>query len=373
LDKQQKRKRVKVVHLAGIILSGIIALIVIAFVSITMIYPGVLRWANRIDTTHGIDSMEIVEIGGIFQALYFRGQNVSNPVMLFLHGGPGSPTKPLLHDFQYDLEHHFTIVHWDQPNAGKTFLLNDPEKVLETLDFHRTLTYTYQVVEFIRDRLDVEQIIIVGYSWGSVLGTAFVQAYPQYVSGYIAIGQSINARESHRLFYETLLEVAQDGGDNRHIAAVKALGPPPQGEFGQEWLNYITELQVLAQRHGFSVDLFQFARIIITSPYYTLGERFDFLTSGADRLQYHMPLVKFMNDESFHIGNFGTTYEMPVFYIMGELDRQTSYELAKEFFEEIYAPFKAFFSIPNAGHAPMHENTQEFNRVLIEEIRPFFQ
>ena len=371
MDKERKSKGVKSLHLIGIISAGFIIIVILAFVSIALIYPTLLRSANRINSYHGIDSMETVEIGGILQALYFRGQNVDNPVMLFLHGGPGSPTKPLLHDFQYELEHYFTVVHWDQRNAGKTFLLNNPAEVLETLGFERALADTHEVVQFIRDKLGKEQVIIAGYSWGSVLGTAFVQAYPQYVGAYIAIGQNVNTRESHRLFYEALLEVAQASGDSQHIAAVEALGHPPQGEFDEEWVNYITDLQILAQRHGFSVDLLQFARIIITSPYYTLRERFDFLTSGAGRLQYQMPLLKFMNGESFYIRNFGTVYGVPVFYIMGELDRQTSYQLAREFFEEIYAPHKQFFSIPNAGHAPMHENTVEFNRVLIEEIWPF--
>jgi len=368
----QKSKKLKVLKFIGIATAGAIAVVIIVITSLTMIYPAILRSAHRIDNPYGIDSMEVVEIGGISQTLHFRGQDIGNPAILFLHGGPGSPSIPLLHDFQFELEHYFTIVHWDQRNAGKTYLLNNPAEVLETLTFERVLVDTYEVVQFIKNKLAVEQVIIVGYSWGSVLGTAFVQAYPQYVSAYIAIGQNVNSRENKRLSFEALLEAAQASGDSRHIAAVEALGHPPQGKFGEEWVSYITNLQILSQRHGFSADLFQFAQLIMTSPYYTLGERINFLTSGADRLRYQMPLLEFMFDENFDIRNFGIVYEVPVFYIMGELDRQTSYQLAKEFFEEIYAPFKSFFSIPNAGHAPMHENTAEFNRVLIEEIRPFF-
>jgi len=173
-----------------------------------------------------------------------------------------------------------------------------------------------------------------------------------------------------QLFFEELLEAAHASGDSRHIADVESLGLPPQGDFGADWIDYLVNLQILAQRHGFSADLFQFARIIITSPYYTLRERIDFLTLTAERLSYQLPIHEYMYDINFHIRNFGTTYEVPVLYVMGELDRQTSYQLAKDFFEEILAPHKAFFTIPNAGHAPMHENTTEFNRVFIDEIRP---
>ena len=370
LTSPQQNKKVKVFKLIGKVFVGLIVLMVLTVVSITLIYPAYLRSANRIDSPYGIDSMEIVEIGGILQALYFRGQNVENPAILFLHGGPGSPAMPLLHDFQFELEHHFTIVHWDQPNAGKTFSLNDPSEVLETLTFERVLADAYEVTQYIRDRLNAEEIIILGYSWGSILGTALVQTYPQYFSAYIAVGQSVNPRENEHLFFEELLEAAHASGDSRHIADVESLGLPPQGGFGADWVDYLVNLQILAQRHGFSADLFQFARIIITSPYYTLRERINFLTLTAERLSYQLPLHEYMYDINFHIRNFGTTYEVPVLYVMGELDRQTSYQLAKDFFEEILAPHKAFFTIPNAGHAPMHENTTEFNRVLIDEIRP---
>jgi len=361
-------KKVKVFKLVGKIFAGLIMLILLAFVSITVVYPAILRSANRIDSPYGVDSMEIVEIGGIYQALYFRGQNVENPVVLFLHGGPGSPHMPMIHDYQFELEHYFTIVQWDQPNAGKTFFLNDPDVVLETLSFERVLIDAYEVTQYIRLRLGVDQIILVGYSWGSLLGTALVQAHPQYFSAYISIGQNVNQRESERLAFEALLELAHASGDQRHIANVEALGPPPLGDFDENWVRYIIGSRDLMQRHGFVTNSLLDGRIAFTSPFYSLRERMYFMT--VDVFKYQLPLLQYVFDEALHIRNFGTTYYIPVFYIMGELDRQTSYQLAKEFFEEIIAPQKSFFSIPNAGHAPMHENTAEFNRIFIEEIRP---
>lgn len=64
-------------------------------------------------------------------------------------------------------------------------------------------------------------------------------------------------------------------------------------------------------------------------------------------------------------------YDISVFYILGARDYQAPHTLAGEFFEEISAPHKEFFLIPNAGHSTMHDNKAEFNRVLLEEIRPY--
>jgi len=170
---QQSKKR-KALKLMGIILAGLIVLLMLAFISITAIYPAILRFANRIDNPNGIDLMEVVEIGGIYQALYFRGQDVENPVVLVLHGGPGQPDMALLHNYQFELEHYFTFVRWDQRNAGRTFFLNNPEEVLETLTFERVVNDAYEVTQHIKETLGKEQIIILGHSWGSVLGTALV-------------------------------------------------------------------------------------------------------------------------------------------------------------------------------------------------------
>ena len=90
----------------------------------------------------------------------------------------------------------------------------------------------------------------------------------------------------------------------------------------------------------------------------------------VDVSHYHFPLHYHLFREDFDIRNFGTDFQIPVFFITGELDRVTSYQLAREFYEEISAPHKAFFSVPNAGHMPMHENTVEYSRILVEEIRP---
>jgi len=367
-SRQKKKTALKVLKFTGKVFAGLVALVILAGVSVTMIYPAMLRSANRIDTPNGIDSMEVVEIGGIQQALYFRGQDVENPVILVLHGGAGAPDMPQLHNYQFELEDYFTFVRWDQRNAGKTFFLNDPDEVLETMTFEQILRDAYEVTQHIRESLGKEQILILGHSWGSVLGTALVQQYPQYFSGFISVGQSVNGRESERLGFEAVQAAARAEGNTRRIAVVEELGPPHLGAFDDELVNWILQLRTLMARYGYATNVPHMAWITITSPYYTFREKFYFVT--VDVMHYQRPLFNLIFDANFDIRSFGTAYEVPVFYIMGELDRQTSYQLAREFFEEIYAPYKRFFSIGNAGHSPMHENTAEYNRVLIEEIRP---
>ena len=354
----------KLLKRLGIGLGTLLGLFVLLCIVLLLIYPAILRHVHRIEAP-GIDSMEIVEIGGIPQALYFRGRDVENPVILFIHGGPGSPVMPRLHDFQFAWEDYFTVVHWDQRNTGKTYFLSDPEVVLETLSFERMLVDAYEVTQHIRSQLGKDRIIIMGYSWGSVVGTVLVQSYPQYFSAYIGLGQLINLRDADRAGFEALLQAVQDGGNSIHIAAVEALAPYPPDEPFEDWFSQFSEFRSWQRRYGFvSSGGFGETFLLLTSPYYSLREKMWRSTT-----RYHMPILNYIFDD-FDARNLDTTFEVPMFFITGEHDYITPPAPTRDFYEQISAPIKAFFLIPDAGHAVMHYNHPEFNRVLLEEIRP---
>ena len=364
--EQATKKRQKPLKIIAIILAVIVAIPVLGFVALRSIYVPILR-SNHSLAAPGIDSLETVEIGGIDQALHFRGENTDNPVILVLHGGPGLPMLPFIHLYQYDLEKDFTIVNWDQRNAGKTFMMSDPETVRATVSEQRLLADAHEVTQHIKQRLNKDKIIILGHSWGSMLGTMLVQAYPDDYSAYIGVGQIVEPDDIERLWHERALEAAQAAGNQEDVNALEALAPyPPStgyGTFDDQMMKvrlYQAKYDLLGP--GLSVSPLSY------SPYYSVGELFSFGLNASKAEYYQVGLMRFIFEYNAH--DYGTEYTMPVYYIMGELDYQTPYPLAKAFFEEITAPDKQFYSIPNAGHFSMFDNTHEFNRVLLEEIGP---
>jgi pimeloyl-ACP methyl ester carboxylesterase len=93
--------------------------------------------ARRIVTPSGIELLETVRIGGTDQWVSIRGYDKRNPVLLFIHGGPGYVSMPMSWWFSRGWEEYFTVVQWDQRGAGKTYLLNDPAKIAPTLTLSR--------------------------------------------------------------------------------------------------------------------------------------------------------------------------------------------------------------------------------------------
>src|SRR5215469_7094656 len=103
----------RVLRVALLTIAGVIAL-----VALVMAY-GAWSYGRdmAIDTPNGINESGYVRIGGVDQWIQIRGDDKRNPVLLWLHGGPGFSTIPNT-PFYPEWEKHFTMVMWDQRGAG---------------------------------------------------------------------------------------------------------------------------------------------------------------------------------------------------------------------------------------------------------------
>lgn len=353
-----------------IILCSLIATFILTFVGLRLIAPAIIRISHKIENP-GIDRMEMVEIGGIQQALYIRGQSVDNPIILWVHGGPGNSMMPLLHLYQYAWENDFTVVNWDQRNVGKTYFANDPMAVLQTMSAERVLEDVHEVTAYLKQQFNKEKIILVGHSWGTVLGTMAVQTYPEDYSAYIGISQVVKMADNERVGYEKTLEVAKATGKQNDIKALEAVAPYPPSKYGPNYMADMMTVRTYQSKYGLSVNmgLGDVIRILAT-PYYSFNElKNSFLFNQLNVFNNQGGVVQFLMEEA-DIRNYGTDYQVPVYYIMGANDYNSPYLLAKSFFDEIVAPDKQIFSILDADHMPFLSSKAEFDRILLEKIAP---
>ncbi|MDR2900293.1 MAG: alpha/beta hydrolase, partial [Treponema sp.] len=206
----------------GIIVLSIIALVLIVSVVIALNSPGKLEPLTDADGNEiagSIAEKQFIEIGGIQQGFFIRSENPENPVILFLHGGPGSPE--LAFGYSYDkterLEKYFTVCYWDQRGAGMTFTRStDPS----TLTVDQMVEDTRQMTEYLQERFNQEKIYLMGHSWGSLLGVKTIEKYPENYAAYIGIGQLSHQVESEKLAYDYMLNHAKEIDDK---AAIKSL------------------------------------------------------------------------------------------------------------------------------------------------------
>ncbi|TQR40907.1 alpha/beta fold hydrolase [Paenibacillus popilliae] len=352
--------------LLSVILGGLLIMLGTACLVLLVQYKKKKK-ANQIriaPTSNGIDCREFVTIGGISQYLHHRGEDVDNPVMLFLHGGPGEPILPFAQEFQIPWEKHITVVHWDQRNCGKTYFNNDPKQVTPTTTVDRIVQDTYEVVQYLKKKYSKEKIIILGHSWGSVLGSLFTKKYPELVQAYIGVGQIVNMIDNERVGYEKVLESAKEAGNENDVRALLRLKPYPPNTFDGEMIRKLKKVRKFQSKYklaaGPTIELIGNA---LSSPFYTFKDMRYFFISGAfGDEQRH--IWKYLME--FDLASMGAAFEVPVFFIHGERDWQTPYPLAREFYSTIKAPLKQFYSIPDAGHIVMLERKEIFNEALFD-------
>lgn len=214
----------KAIKLSLLGLLGVILLLIIAGVLFREYRQHQLVKVMAVNAPNGINEAAFVRIGGIDQWMGIRGRDVHNPILLVLHGGPGATTGPLAPRF-LSWERDFTLVQWDQRGAGKTFGRSGPLGLGVTIA--RMAQDGVEVTEFLRRRLHKEKVLLVGWSWGSILGVEMAKARPDLFYAYIGTGQIVNVRKNYAFGYARLLDEARSRGDRQAAQDLEAIGPPP--------------------------------------------------------------------------------------------------------------------------------------------------
>jgi pimeloyl-ACP methyl ester carboxylesterase len=308
--------------------------------------------ANAAAPARSIDEGAFVDVNGVQQWVTIRGSNRDNPVLLLLHGGPGIAMSGLAPLFA-EWEGHYTIVQWDQPFSGSTAVKNlGIDQGAATIE--RFVNDGLTVAEFARQHLGASKIVLLGNSWGTLIGLEMIRKRPDLFSAYVGTSQAVSGLRGGRVGYELGLEAARKRNDEQAIAALERVGPPPYRtleEFlvRQQYTNP-PGLPASAAEQAANMAMFK----LMSAPpapdakyiaYRTLPEGFNGQQNFMDTQRRMFPLV-----QAWDAYALGLSFSVPMFIFQGENDLNTPASVAREYFDQIQAPRKAFAIIPGAGH-----------------------
>ena len=325
---------------------------------------------NRVETssqfiTEGaIDLMGNVILGGEEQWVLIRGENQTNPVLLYLHGGPGSFIIPRARDLGKHLEKDFVVVYWDQRGSGKSYRTGMPPS---TMNMEQFVSDTHELVEVLKKRFNVPKVYLIGNSWGAALGATVAQRYPELFYAYVGTGQLVNTRMAESISYEFTLNEAE-GSDNREaIRELREMGPPPWDyqtmNKQRKWLRRFGGT-IYAEKESTSSFLSEFMGKMLLSPEYTLMEIFE------NTMDPNFA-VRNLWDDLAEINLFESVPEIdvPVYFIAGKHDYNTPSELVELYYNELEAPEgKSLIWFDNAAHLPEFEAPDLFYQVMVDSV-----
>jgi proline iminopeptidase len=182
---------------------------------------------RAITSPNGIESLEAVRIGGIDQWIEVRGQNAKNPILLFIHGGPGIAFIPMSSAFQDPWEKYFTVVQWDQRGAGKTYESNSRELQRQTMNVPQMEQDAVDVANYLRTRFERDKIFVVGHSWGSLLGLWLAHEHPELIYAFVGTGQAVSMPQNEAVGYQLTLQAAHDRHNEQAIKDLEGIAPYP--------------------------------------------------------------------------------------------------------------------------------------------------
>ena len=309
--------------------------------------------ADSIAETH------YLRLGGIEQWVMIRGESVANPVLILLHGGPGSPETSLFRYFNSSLEKFFTVVNWEQRGAGRSYSRDLQDKDMMVDRFVADLD---ELVDAIRQKLHKTRVVILGHSWGSALGTLYAARHPEKVSAYVGTGQIGDLQASELSSYAFVLGEAERRDNRRALKQLGAIGKPPYTTrsvgIQRRWL-----MRFVGLMRGKS--FWQVFRALRTTPESSLLLMPDFIRGVMFSLRTMWPQISHLNLETA-----APELKMPVFFFIGRHDHQVAAETSVAYFEKLVAPAKALVWFEDSAHMPPFEEAIKFNEKLVELVLP---
>lgn len=302
-------------------------------------------------------------IGGVEQGMIIRGADVNNPVMLMLHGGPGSPEYPMLGKAAEMLESRFTVCYWDQRGAGMSYDASIPPQSM-TLD--QLVSDTREVTQYLLDRFDVQKVYLLGHSWGSYLGVYAAKAHPELYHAFIGMGQVADQLASEQRAYDYMLRIAKETGDTTLQDKLLAHPVLSAEDLDNRYMGIrsstLNKLGVGLYHKGASTMCDAVVPVLF-SPAYRFMDKANYMR-GLVFAQEHLwlPVVKDRLAESV------PELAVPVYIMQGAHDYQTSYTVAKEYFDVLIAPEKHFLTFEESAHSPLMEEPERFMQLLDSEV-----
>jgi pimeloyl-ACP methyl ester carboxylesterase len=303
-----------------------------------------------------IDETGFVAIGGIDQWVAIQGQDLRNPVILFLHGGPAEAQSPFLQAFR-PWEHAFTVVNWDQRGAGKTYGRNGPTTPDMTIE--RMAQDAIEVTEHACKRLGKTKVVLVGHSWGALLGLHAVKLRPDLFYAFVGAGQPVSWELSLKGQEAWARQQATAANDQATLKTLGETAALPATDWrrmmaGNKYRMSPADLDYLAIQKAF----------IGQPPYPTKGDVADWIAGGALAMAKLGPPIF-----GFDARALGLDIPVPYFVIEGRDDHVVSVEAARTYLAEVRAPAKAFVLI-DGGHFALFTDPDQFVAALLRYVRP---
>lgn len=316
-----------------------------------------------IDAPNGIAEMKRVDLNGYPQWILIRGHDVSGPLFLSLHGGPGESNLWLQHHTMDQLERHLICVNWDQRGTGKSLRPRPDPKTMTIAQF---LEDTIALIELLRARFNKEKILLLGHSWGTVLAMKVAAKRPDLLHAVIGMNQIVDNARGEEISYQYTLERARAENNRKAIRILEHVG-------GSD--TYTKEARFVERRwlsrYGGLVhrtSMREMVSIMLEAREYSIADCIGYLQMEGMKFS-----ISCMAEElnKLNLGEEIKELSVPAFFFLGRHDYTTPFVLAEEFFGSLRAPYKKLIWFEQSAHTPDLDEPEKFQHEVLAVAKEF--
>lgn len=310
-------------------------------------------------TERSLATLEAIHLGGARQWVTIRSHDTANPILLYVHGGPGMSDMGAIRHFVPRLEEQFTVVHWSQRGAGKSYSAQLPTASMTVGQFVDDLE---ELTRYLLERFGQQKLFLVGQSWGTLLCMRLVKRAPELFHAYVGVNQVVDRPQEELISYRATLDQARRLGRQKAVTQLEALGEPVDGHYAtlEGTLLHKTWARTLGIVTYDPKRFTEFGKAIMLNPELTCKDLFNLFRA----LRWNMELLW----GEFCSPNLRTeiaAVEVPIYFVAGRHDRVTSPQLQAEYLDDLQAPAKEFILFDHAAHIACFEEPDRFYELML--------
>lgn len=301
-----------------------------------------------------------IHIGGVKQGMFIKSKDSTHPVLLYLHGG--MPDYFLAQKYPTGLEDYFTVIWWEQRGSGMSYnsdVLND------TITLEQLINDVLDVTNYLRHRFGQEKIYLMGHSGGTFIGIQAAAQAPELYHAYIGVAQISDQLRSEKKAYDYMLTHYEKNGNKRMVR--RLLSAPVINGTPDAYLKLRDKAM-----HSLGIGTMHEMNSVISGIFfpsltcrdYTLKEKINTWRgkshSGVSSLWSEMLATNLIDKVS--------KLDIPIYIMAGVYDYTVSYTIAKDYFKQLKAPVKGFYTFESSAHSPLFEEPERMQRIMQEDV-----
>jgi pimeloyl-ACP methyl ester carboxylesterase len=314
-----------------------------------------------------ISEKTYVRIGGVEQGMFIKGKDTNNPVLLFLHGGPGMPELFLAEKYPTGLEDYFTVCYWEQRGGGLSY---SSDIKAETITAEQLISDAIEVTNYLRERFGQEKIYLMAHSWGSFLGIQAAAKAPELYCAYIGVEQISQMYDSEKLAYTYMMEQYKAAGN---ADMVKKLKEYHVLESDTAVRSFFTSSLRDNSMHELGIGTMHNMRSLFTGIFLPIMQCRAYTIE--DKISVWRAKAFLRNDTGLLDQLFSADLpvaiprlDIPAYFFSGIYDYTVNYGLSKAYLEQIQSPVKGFYTFNQSAHSPIFEEPEKFTKIMVEDV-----